>query len=98
MRAGEAALFHGSACQGGEADDVAGCVDVGNASLEEIVNGKLPARSGGESSSREIEGIGVGLTANGIEKRIAVNGLTTLHLCGNTISLLVDGDGLHFFA
>src|SRR3954471_16676461 len=98
MRAGEAALFHGCAGQGREADDVAGCVDVRNASLEEIVDHELAAWTGSESRSREIERVGIGLPANGVKQGVTVNSLATLHLCGNTISLLVNRDGLHFFA
>ena len=89
-------LFHRTACQCGESDYVAGCVDVGNISLKELVHFEPAAGVSRQSSSFQMKLIAIGLAADRINESVALYFLAALQFRGkNAIARRVDPNAAH---
>src|SRR5258705_13395610 len=97
MRRGETPLFHRGTCRCGESNDAASCVNVRNVGLKEFVPLKSPAGVSRQSRCFQMKLVAVGLSAHGVNERLAVYLLAALQLCKNTIADRVDSDTRHLF-
>ena len=95
MAARQAPLLHRRRGERREADHVAGRVDVRDGRLEELVDRDPAPVVGRETRGRQVEQVRVGLAADGVEQRVAVDFLAALETRDDALPVVVpDRDDL----
>src|SRR5712671_5349832 len=92
VASGEAALFHGGAGQGGEADDVAGGIDVRDGGLKILAHCQLAAAIRCKTGPFDIELVAIGLASDGVEQVLSANDFSAFQLGEDLVAPLVKAN------